>query len=215
MVPSGRTGPRTCRDPESEAVAQARLDLSDRVEFYCWLQWISDSQLAHCQHAALSRHAVGNPARPGRRRAPGRADSWALQKVLAQGVHVGAPRTCTNQLGQNWTQPPWRPDTLADAAFIPYRDMLRTVPRNAGALRLDHVLGLFRLWWIPEGMPAYSGTFVKFDHEALVNILVLEAHRAGAVLIGEDLGTVEEWVQNLLAERDPWERRSYGSSAAT
>ncbi|MFM2437491.1 MAG: 4-alpha-glucanotransferase, partial [Actinomycetota bacterium] len=71
----------------------------------------------------------------------------------------------------------------------------------AGALRLDHILGLFRLWWIPEGMPAYSGTFVKFDHEALVNILVLEAHRAGAVLIGEDLGTVEKWVQDLLAER--------------
>lgn len=194
--------PEDLQDPESEAVAQARLDLSDRVEFYCWLQWISDSQLAHCQHAALHsgmRLGILHDLAVGVH--PEGADSWALQKVLAQGVHVGAPPDMYNQLGQNWTQPPWRPDTLADAAFIPYRDMLRTVLRNAGALRLDHVLGLFRLWWIPEGMPAYSGTFVKFDHEALVNILVLEAHRAGAVLIGEDLGTVEEWVQNLLAER--------------
>lgn len=200
--PNWQEWPEPLRDPDSEAVAQARSELADRVEFYCWLQWISDSQLAHCQHAALHsgmRLGVLHDLAVGVH--PEGADSWALQRVLAQGVYVGAPPDMYNQLGQNWTQPPWRPDTLADAAFIPYRDMLRTVLRNAGALRLDHVLGLFRLWWIPHGMPAYAGTFVKFDHEALVNILVLEAHRAGAVLIGEDLGTVEDWVQNLLAER--------------
>jgi 4-alpha-glucanotransferase len=106
-----------------------------------------------------------------------------------------------NQLGQNWSQPPWRPDALAEAGFGPYRDMLRTILRHAGGIRVDHVLGLFRLWWIPEGMPANAGTFVTSDHEALVGILALEAHRAGAWLVGEDLGTVEQWVQDYLAAR--------------
>ena len=83
-----------------------------------------------------------------------------LRDVLARGVSVGAPPDMYNQMGQNWSQPPWRPDALAEAGFIPYRDMLRTILRHAGGIRVDHVLGMFRLWWIPEGMPAYSGTFV-------------------------------------------------------
>lgn len=196
------TWPEEYQDPESPVIAQFRADNRERIDFYCWLQWVCDAQLAHSQHTAKQcgmRLGILHDLAVGVH--PYGADAWALQKVLAAGVTVGAPPDMYNQMGQNWSQPPWRPDTLADAAFIPYRDMLRTVLRNAGALRLDHVLGLFRLWWIPEGMPAYAGTFVKFDHEALVNILVLEAHLAGAVLIGEDLGTVEEWVQNLLAER--------------
>jgi 4-alpha-glucanotransferase len=106
-----------------------------------------------------------------------------------------------NQLGQDWSQPPWRPDALAEAAFIPYRDMLRTVLGHAGGLRIDHVLGLFRLWWVPQGFPAYAGTFVRFDYDAMLSILMLEAHRAGALVVGEDLGTVEPWVQQVLAER--------------
>jgi 4-alpha-glucanotransferase len=106
-----------------------------------------------------------------------------------------------NQMGQDWSQPPWRPDALAEAAFIPYRDMLRTVLKHAGGIRIDHVLGLFRLWWIPRGMPANQGTYVRYDHDALVGILALEAQRAGCVVIGEDLGTVEAWVQDTLRER--------------
>jgi 4-alpha-glucanotransferase len=106
-----------------------------------------------------------------------------------------------NQMGQNWAQPPWRPDALAEAGFVPYRDMLRTILRHAGGLRIDHVLGLFRMWWVPEGMAAYDGTYVAFDHEALIGILALEAQRADAVVIGEDLGTVEPWVQDVLRDR--------------
>ncbi len=196
------TWPEEYRDPESPAIVEFRTRRAERIDFYCWLQWVCDAQLAHSQHTAKQcgmRLGVLHDLAVGVH--PYGADAWALQQVLASGVTVGAPPDMYNQMGQNWSQPPWRPDTLADAAFIPYRDMLRTVLRNAGALRLDHILGLFRLWWIPKGMPAYAGTFVKFDHEALVNILVLEAHQAGAVLIGEDLGTVEEWVQNLLADR--------------
>ena len=132
---------------------------------------------------------------------PAGSDAWALQDVLAAGVSVGAPPDMYNQMGQDWSQPPWRPDALAEAGFGPFRDMLRTVLRNAGGMRIDHVLGLFRLWWVPRGRPASEGTFVRLDHDAMLGILCLEAHRAGAVIVGEDLGTVEPWVQEALADR--------------
>ncbi len=79
--------------------------------------------------------------------------------------------------------------------------MLRTVLRHAGAIRIDHVIGLFRLWWIPGGARADAGAYVRYDHEALVGILCLEAHRAGAMVIGEDLGVFEPWVRDYLADR--------------
>jgi 4-alpha-glucanotransferase len=132
---------------------------------------------------------------------PEGADTWALQGVLARGVSVGAPPDAFNQVGQDWSQPPWRPDALAEAGYAPYRDMLRTVLRHAGGLRVDHVLGLFRLWWVPNGAGPAAGTYVRYDHEALVGILCLEAHRAGAFVVGEDLGTVEPWVRDYLRER--------------
>ena len=120
---------------------------------------------------------------------------------MARGVTVGAPPDAFNQVGQDWSQPPWRPDRLAEAGYAPYRDMLRTVLRHCGGVRVDHVIGLFRLWWVPEGMPASAGTYVRYDHDALVGILALEAWRAGALVVGEDLGTVEPWVRDYLAER--------------
>ena len=129
------------------------------------------------------------------------ADTWALQEVMARGVSVGAPPDAFNQVGQDWSQPPWRPDRLAEAGYGPYRDMLRTVLRHAGGVRVDHVIGLFRLWWVPEGRSAAEGTYVRFDHEALVGILALEAWRAGALVVGEDLGTVEPWARDYLADR--------------
>jgi 4-alpha-glucanotransferase len=120
---------------------------------------------------------------------------------MASGVTVGAPPDAFNQVGQDWSQPPWRPDRLAESGYTAYRDMLRTVLRHCGGVRVDHVIGLFRLWWVPEGMPAGAGTYVRYDHDALVGILALEAWRAGALVVGEDLGTVEPWVRDYLAER--------------
>jgi 4-alpha-glucanotransferase len=188
--------------PALPGVAAFRADNADRVDFYCWLQWLIDEQLAVTQLAAreagmpigiMHDLAVGVH--------PDGADAWALQDVLAVGVGVGAPPDMYNQMGQNWSQPPWRPDALAEAAFLPYRDMLRTVLNHAGGLRIDHVLGLFRLWWVPDGFPAYAGTFVRFDYDAMLCVLMLEAHRAGAIVVGEDLGTVEPWVQEVLVDR--------------
>ena len=122
--------------------------------------------------------------------------------VSLKSIQVGAPPDMYNQLGQNWSQPPWNPVHLAASAYRPLRDMVRTVLRHAGALRVDHIIGLFRLWWIPEGMGAHEGAYVRYDYEAMIGVVLLEAYRAGAVMIGEDLGTVEPWVRDYLAARE-------------
>jgi 4-alpha-glucanotransferase len=106
-----------------------------------------------------------------------------------------------NQLGQDWHQPPWHPTRLAEAGYKPFREMLATVLRHSGGIRVDHILGFFRLWWVPEGNSPVDGAYVRFDHDAMIGILALEAHRAGAVVIGEDLGTFEPWVRDYLAAR--------------
>lgn len=194
--------PAGLHDPTSDEVAAERERLADRVEFHRWLQWVADEQLDAAQRRAreagmtlgvIHDLAVGVH--------PEGADAWGLGAALARGVTVGAPPDPFNQLGQDWSQPPWRPDQLAELAYAPYRDMLRTVLRHAGGVRVDHVLGLFRLWWVPQGAAPTQGTYVRYDHEALVGILALEAHRAGAVVVGEDLGVVEPWVRTYLRER--------------
>nr|NLD41564.1 4-alpha-glucanotransferase [Actinomycetales bacterium] len=186
----------------SPFVARQRRELADRIEYHAWLQWIVDEQLGAAQRAALDSGmgigvmqdlAVGVHSEG--------SDIWSSPEVFALGIEVGAPPDMYNQQGQNWSQPPWRPDALARTAYEPLRAMCATVLRHAGALRVDHIIGLFRLWWIPKGKTADHGTYVRYDHEAMVGVLLLEAHRAGAVLIGEDLGTVEPWVREYLTSR--------------
>jgi 4-alpha-glucanotransferase len=194
--------PADLRDPSSDAVRAERVRLAARVEFYCWLQWVADEQLASAHRRALEsgmRLGVVHDMAVGVH--PEGADAWSLGTALARDVTVGAPPDAFNQQGQDWSQPPWRPDRLAELGYAPYRDMLRTVLRHAGGLRVDHVLGLFRLWWVPAGSAPDAGTYVRYDHEALVGILALEAHRAGALVVGEDLGVVEPWVRDYLRER--------------
>ncbi|MFH5822389.1 4-alpha-glucanotransferase [Georgenia sp. AZ-5] len=198
----GEQWPSELTDVRSPFVARARRELADRVDFYVWLQWVADEQLANAQRVAresgmglgvMHDLAVGVH--------PDGADAWSLREVFAHNIGVGAPPDMYNQQGQNWSQPPWRPDALARTAYAPLREMARTVLRHAGAVRVDHILGLFRLWWIPNGMGAGEGTYVRYDHEAMVGVLLLEAARAGAVVIGEDLGTVEPWVRDYLTSR--------------
>jgi 4-alpha-glucanotransferase len=194
--------PEELRNPATAAVAARRTELADRVDFHAWLQWQLDDQLAAAAETARAGGmALGviNDLAVGIH--PTGADSWALQDVLAIGASVGAPPDGFNQYGQDWSQPPWKPRALAEAGYAPYRDLLRAVLRHGGGLRADHVLGLFRLWWVPPGGKPTDGTYVRYDHEAMVGILALEAQRAGAVVIGEDLGTVEPWVRDYLAER--------------
>ena len=122
---------------------------------------------------------------------------------MASGVTVGAPPDAFNQVGQDWSQPPWRPDRLAESGYVAYRDMLRTVLRHCGGVRVDHVIGLFRLWWVPEGMPAGAGTYVRYDHDALVGILALEAWRAAPWSWGRTSGPSSRGRATTSPSADP------------
>ncbi len=198
----GRAGRSSSRTRHRRRWRSSGTAHAEAVEFHQWLQWLLDRQLAAVQRSAVAAGmslGVVHDLAVGVH--PGGADAWGLGDALARGVYVGAPPDQFNQIGQNWTQPPWRPDRLAELGYAPYRDMLRTVLKDSGGIRIDHVIGLFRLWWIPQGMGADEGTYVRYDHEALIGILALEAHRAGAVVIGEDLGVVEPSARKYMLER--------------
>ncbi len=197
-----RTWPAHLRDVGALAVGKEALNLWPRVEFHRWLQWILDEQLAQAQHSALNSGmgvgivhdlAIGVQA--------GGADAWMYGDALVPGLHVGAPPDEFNQLGQDWGQPPWNPTRLAQLGYGPLHQILSQSLRHAGGLRMDHVMGMFRLWCVPEGASADQGTYLRFDHEGMVGTLALAAHRADAVVVGEDLGTVEPWVRDHLADR--------------
>ncbi|MEU3435293.1 4-alpha-glucanotransferase [Streptomyces sp. NPDC006863] len=200
--PDWHSWPEPLRDPRSPGTARARSELLDRVDFHCRLAWLTATQLAAAQRAAedagmdvgiVHDLAVGVH--------PAGADTWAQQEAFAHGMSVGAPPDAFNARGQDWGLPPWRPDVLAATGYAAYRGLLRGLLAHAGALRIDHVMGLFRLWWVPEGRPPTDGTYVAHDAEAMLAVLVLEAHRAGAVVVGEDLGTVAPGVREALARR--------------
>ena len=194
--------PTELQDPRGAAVARWCDEHLDTVDLHCWMQWLLAEQVRDVQSVlrasgmrvglvedlAVGVHTQGS-------------DAWSLSDVLAGGVSVGAPPDQFNQLGQRWDQPPWRADRLAEQGYRPFRDMVRNALRDSGGVRIDHVIGLFRLWWIPRGMTPDQGTYVRYDHEALIGILALEAQRAGAVVIGEDLGVVEPSAREYLLER--------------
>ncbi|MBL1098118.1 4-alpha-glucanotransferase [Streptomyces coffeae] len=217
--PEWRGWPDGLSDPRSARTARARGEHLDRIDVHCWLAWLTDAQLAAAQRAAREAGmgiglvhdlAVGVH--------PSGADAWAQQDVFASGMSIGAPPDAFNSRGQDWGLPPWRPDALAATGYAPYRELLRGLLRHAGALRIDHVMGLFRLWWVPEGREPVQGTYVRYDAEAMLGVLALEAHRAGAVVIGEDLGTVEPGVRETLARRGVlgtsvlWFERNYNGA---
>lgn len=197
-----REWPTEFQRPSSPEVAAFAVAHADDIEFFAWLQWIADNQLRQAQSAARDagmRIGVMNDLAVGVNRDS--AEAWTLGEAFASGVSVGAPPDHYNQLGQDWGQAPWRPDRLEDLAYGPFRAMVAGNLRHSGGLRVDHIMGLFRLWWIPEGMDARGGTYVRYNHEAMVGIVVLEAYRAGALVVGEDLGTVEPWVRTYLRDR--------------
>ncbi|WP_203824328.1 4-alpha-glucanotransferase [Actinoplanes palleronii] len=184
--PNWHKWPEELRRPDAPAVLAYR---SDRIAFHVWVQRQVEEQL-DAARAASAGMPVGIVHDLAVGIDPTGADGWLLQDSLAPGVRAGAPPDAFNQLGQDWGLAAWRPDTLIETGYAAYRDMLRRIFRHAGGLRVDHVAGLWRLWWVPPGMGAAEGTYVHYDPEAMLGILALEAQRAGAVVIGEDLGTV-------------------------
>jgi 4-alpha-glucanotransferase len=194
--------PEHLRRPDSPKLEAFQVTHAERIDLFRYAQWLLDEQLDHAQRQAKDAgmtFGVVHDLPVGVH--PHGADAWALQDVLAQGIAVGAPPDEFNQQGQNWSQPPWRPDRLAETGYAVWRDLCARAFRHAGGVRVDHAIGMFRLWWVPDGGPADEGTYVRYDHEAMVGILLLEAERAGAVVIGEDLGTVEPWSRSLLHDR--------------
>jgi 4-alpha-glucanotransferase len=186
----------------SPEAAQFAARQAERVEFHIWLQWIADQQLAaaqaRCQAGGMVLGIVKDLAVGVH---PDGADAWSRQDILATQIEVGAPPDYFNQVGQTWEEPPWRPDALAATGYAAYRAMLRAQLAHAGALRIDHILGLTRLWWIPKGLGPGQGTYVAYDREAMVSILILEATRLGAVVVGEDLGVVPPGLREYLGGR--------------
>ncbi|OIV37707.1 4-alpha-glucanotransferase [Mangrovactinospora gilvigrisea] len=203
--PDFRAWPAGLREPGSTDTVRFRTAHPVSVDFHRWLAWLTDTQLAEAQHAA---RAAGMPLGVVHDLAvgahPDGSDAWALGGpggVIAERTSIGSPPDAFNPHGQNWGLPPWRPDALARTGYAPFRDLIRRALRHAGGLRVDHVMGLFRLWWIPDGEPPTHGTYVHYDHDALLGVLAIEAERAGAAVIGEDLGTVEPAVRRELADR--------------
>ncbi|MFE2754215.1 4-alpha-glucanotransferase [Actinosynnema sp. NPDC059335] len=193
--PDWREWPPEQRDP-----ATATPD-PERVAFHAWLQELCEQQLAAARRAARDAGmpvGIVHDLPVGVH--PGGADTWAVRDAFAADVTVGAPPDAFSRLGQDWRLPPWRPDRLAEQGYEPFRAVVRSVLRHADGIRIDHVAGLWRLWWIPPGEPPKRGTYVHYDSEAMLAVLALEAHRAGAVVVGEDLGTVEPKVTEALHE---------------
>ena len=194
--PDWRTWPIELREFGSPAVKAWTAEHRDDVMFHAWMQWLISEQLA----AASAEAVIAGDLAIGVD--PAGADAWQWPDVLAPGVTIGAPPDEFNPLGQDWSMPPFDPWRLRAAAYEPFVDMVRAAFTGMNGVRIDHVAGLFRAFWVPSGGPAADGVYVRYPWQDLLNIVALEAERAGGFVVGEDLGTVEPDVRRALAERN-------------
>ncbi|MBW3603318.1 MAG: 4-alpha-glucanotransferase [Actinobacteria bacterium] len=194
--------PAALRDPRAAAVASWARDHDQLIAFHCWLQLQCVRQLSGAQHRATAAGmtigvihdlAVGVE--------PGGADVWALPDEFARSMRVGAPPDAFNQQGQEWGQPPPLPGAMRAHGYRTQREILRAALTVGGGLRIDHILGLSRLFWIPHDAGPADGTYVRYPADEQFAVLALEAHRAGAPVIGEDLGTVDDRIRRLMRRR--------------
>jgi 4-alpha-glucanotransferase len=188
--------PEELREPEGSAVRTLARRSRSRVTFHAWLQWLVERQMASAAASIplMTDLPIGVD--------PGGADVWADRQLFATEFSVGAPPDLFNTAGQDWAQPPWNPWTLRARGYQPLVDVFRAGFAHAMGLRIDHVMGLFRLYWIPRGVSPANGVFVRYPADDMLDILALESVRAGALVVGEDLGTVEPVVRDQMAERD-------------
>jgi 4-alpha-glucanotransferase len=189
-----QTWPDEHRHPDADGVRRFAAARADRVGFHEWLQWLIDRQLAAAgeEIALMQDLPIGVD--------PDGADAWTWQDVLATTVSVGCPPDRYIPGGQDWGLPPFVPHRLAAAGYEPFAQTVRAALRHAGGLRIDHVMGLFRLFWVPRGLSPADGAFVRYRADDLLGIVALESVRARAFIVGEDLGTVEDGVRERLAE---------------
>ncbi|MGK2929627.1 MAG: 4-alpha-glucanotransferase [Acidimicrobiales bacterium] len=185
--------PSELRHPSNPAVARFAADHNDRVRFHAWLQWVADRQLHQVADVCplIADLAVGVD--------PGGADAWSDQDMLALDARIGAPPDEFAADGQDWGLPPSIPHALRADGYESFARTIRANMRNGGGIRIDHVLGLFRTYWIPsDGDPA-RGAYVRSNAEELLAVLAIESERAGTFVVGEDLGTVGPGVRETLA----------------
>jgi 4-alpha-glucanotransferase len=192
--PSWRDWPEPLRHPSSPAVGAAASARAERVAFHAWLQQLVEDQLEAARAAGprlVQDLAIGVD--------PGGADAWLWQDLLADGFSIGAPPDEFVPEGQSWGLPPWVPWRLRDLGYRPLADLLRASLVTGGGLRIDHVMGLSRLFWVPAGGDPADGAYVRFPGRDLLDLVALESARAEAVVVGEDLGTVEPGFREELA----------------
>jgi 4-alpha-glucanotransferase len=191
-----RAWPAAYRHPGRPEVAAFGDQHHQEVAYHAWLQWLLDEQLA-AAGAARTQLGVVNDLAIGF--APDGFDAWSFQDELAEGISVGAPPDPLGPRGQDWGLPAFVPDQLAAGGYGPFAQTIRAGMAHAAGLRIDHVMGLFRLFWIPAGAEPAQGTYVRYPADDLLGVLALESHRAAALVVGEDLGTVEPGVRERLA----------------
>jgi 4-alpha-glucanotransferase len=200
--PDYRTWPAHLRDPKSAETEVRRGDFAAQAEFHIWVQWLVALQARAAQEAAKAAGMpIGIIADLAIGAHPGGADAWAGQEFFATEFTVGAPPDAFNQRGQDWGLPPMHPRTLATAGYRPLADLVNANLCLGGGLRIDHVMGLSRLWWIPPGASPTEGAYVYYDAPATLGTLAAAAAASGSVVVGEDLGTVEPWLRDALAAR--------------
>jgi (1->4)-alpha-D-glucan 1-alpha-D-glucosylmutase len=192
--------PEEYRNPESAAVAAFARDRSERVEYFLYLQWLADAQLGGIARRASAGLPLGLFEDLAVGVSPGGSETWIEPGLHALSARIGCPPDDFNLKGQEWGLPPWIPQRLVAAAYEPFAATLRELMRHAGTLRIDHVMGLMRLYWIPAGAGAEEGTYVGYPFSDLLGILALESERNRCLVIGEDLGTVPDAVRAAMAE---------------
>ncbi|MDA0128025.1 4-alpha-glucanotransferase [Vibrio sp. MarTm2] len=193
--------PEELRQFDNAAVQKFITQNQDKVHLYMYLQWVADSQIKEAQALAEEK---GMSVGLYRDLAVGVADSgaetWADNGNLILDASIGAPPDILGPLGQNWGLPPLNPQVLKATSYDAYIQLLRANMKHCGALRIDHVLGLLRLWWIPKGENATKGAYIYYPVEDMLAILALESHRHQCSVIGEDLGTVPDEIVEILRD---------------
>ncbi|MGB8567232.1 MAG: 4-alpha-glucanotransferase [Pseudolabrys sp.] len=197
--------PAPWRHPTIADLQQFREAEHNGCEFHEFVQWVADRQLAACKEIAhRSGMSVGLYLDVALGIHPYGADAWSQQESVLADVSVGAPPDEFNPNGQDWGLAPFNPAALAACDFAPLRQLMRAAMRHAGAVRLDHVLGLKRLFMIPRGNVASDGTYVRFPFEQSLQVIAQVSQEARCVVIGEDLGTVPEGLRDTLARWGLW-----------
>ncbi len=200
--------PEAYRQPDAEQVQLFAATNGPRIEFFMFLQWLADRQLAAAQAAARAANMVLGLYRDlavgsGR----GGAEIWTNQALFATRASVGAPPDALALQGQDWGVPPIKPRALREQGYRGFIDLIRANMRHAGALRIDHVMALLRLWWVPQGNAALDGSYVDYPLNDLLGIVALESCRTRCLVVGEDLGTVPDAVREAMAERGVYSYR--------